>query len=109
MWNSKLIRHPDQIQGLHHFSAQIFNQDGSPVSGLKNLKVWKARRSRGTISLDKLDKMEFEEGWHFVRVLPRTEDGEQIPLSLSAQTEEDDLPKPNESAPFYVLLDGTVD
>lgn len=63
-----------------------------------------------------LNKIEWEEGWHFVRVLAQTESGDLIPLvdpnghavAWSADTELA-LPGPNESDLFYVLPDTEVE
>jgi hypothetical protein len=105
--NFEVTPHPSQIRGLSHFSAQVFYQppqdDAPPVLvGLKKtIKVWKARRTTATISFSKLDKIDFDEGWHFVRVLPWTDTEDPIPLE-SPPLHIKSSP-PNESEWFYVI------
>ncbi|WP_375478400.1 hypothetical protein [uncultured Nostoc sp.] len=77
----KVDPHPQQIEGLAHFSIQIMTQDGCTVGSAKKVKVWKTKNQNKNVTLDKLDKFEFEEGWHFVRVLPWTENDDPIPLA----------------------------
>ena len=57
-------------------------------------------RTHATVSLSKLDKVAFEEGWHYVRVLPWTADGDPIPVD---EPTEPTGKSANESEPFYVL------
>lgn len=99
--------HPGQVQGLHHFTVQILTKDGGPVGKAKKVKVWRAKRHSCTVSLDKLNKIDFEEGWYLVRILPWTENDDPIPLiAKDSELSGSELPKPNESEPFYVLPEG---
>ncbi len=54
-----------------------------------------------------MSKIEFEEGWHFIRVLPWTTEGDQIPMESPAD------PGTSrhlyESEPFYVLPAGEIE
>jgi DNA phosphorothioation-dependent restriction protein DptH len=95
--------HPGHIQGLHHFSVQIVAKDGDPVGVAKQVRVWKSKKTSSTVTLDRLQKVEFEEGWHVVRVLPWTADGDPIPLDLSDAEASSNGWRPYESEPFYVL------
>lgn len=101
--------HPGQVQGLSTFSVQIISRDGGPVGKVKNVKVWKPKRNTCTVALDKLNKVEFEEGWHSVRVLPWTENGEPIPMVEPPGDFSGEEPRPNESEPFYVLPEGIIE
>lgn len=95
--------HPSHIQGLHHFSVQIVAKDGDPVGVAKQVRAWKSKKTSSTVTLDRLQKVEFEEGWHVVRVLPWTADGDPIPLDLSDAEASSNGWRPYESEPFYVL------
>jgi DNA phosphorothioation-dependent restriction protein DptH len=108
--------HPTQVSGLDHFTVQIMAREGShqdtasPVGTAKKVKSWKATRSTCSVALDKLNKIEFdpEGGWHFIRVLAWTADGDPIPLATKDSKEAylfDPLPG-NESEPFFVLPGG---
>jgi DNA phosphorothioation-dependent restriction protein DptH len=96
--------HPTHVHGLHHFSVQIFAQDGGSIGVAKNVKVWQSKRTSCSMTLDKLHKAEFEEGWHFMRVLPWTAEGDQIPLAGVDKESTRDGSRAHESEPFYVLL-----
>jgi DNA phosphorothioation-dependent restriction protein DptH len=92
--------HPSQVQGLDYFTVQIMSRDTGPVGVARKVKVWKAARSACTASFTKLNKTEFEEGWHVVRVLPWTADGDPIPIEESTKQMGK---RTNESEPFYIL------
>ena len=92
--------HPRQVQGLEHFTVQVISREAGPVGASRKLKVWKAARTRASVSLLKLNRVDFEEGWHHVRVLPWTADGDPIPLD---EPDDQTAKRTNESEPFYVL------
>ena len=78
--------------------------------------AWTSNRPDATVSFAKFNKVDWEEGWHFIRVLAQTEAGDLIPLvdaSGNADSvggaDEDFAPRPNESDLFYVLPDGDAD
>ena len=94
--------HPRQVRGLDHFTAQIIAKDAGPVGAARKVKVWKPAKTHAAVSFLKLNRIDFEEGWHHVRVLPWTADGDPIPVEEPAdQTGK----RSNESEPFYVLPD----
>jgi DNA phosphorothioation-dependent restriction protein DptH len=113
----KVDPHPQQIQGLDHFTIQIINQDGCTIGGTKKVKTWKPKNPKKSITLDKLDKFEFEEGWHFVRILPWTVNSDPIPLAESnnlfnnlSNSSTITQSKPSyESELFYVLPEAEID
>ncbi|MDE0460496.1 MAG: hypothetical protein OXI15_24690 [Chromatiales bacterium] len=92
--------HPRQVRGLDHFTVQIISREAGPVGATRKLKVWKAARTHASVSLAKLNQVAFEEGWHHVRVLPWTADGDPIPLD---EPGDQTAKRTNESEPFYVL------
>ena len=92
--------HPRQVQGLDHFTVQIISREAGPVGAVRKLKVWKAARTHASAALLKLNRVDFEEGWHHVRVLPWTADGDSIPLD---EPDDHTAKRTNESEPFYVL------
>ena len=99
--------HPGKVCGLDHFTVQIISQNDGPVGKSKKVKVWTPNRLQCTTSLDKLNKIEFEEGWHFIRVLPWTADGDPIPLESDSGSEV--AKRSYESEPFYVLPGGNLE
>ena len=92
--------HPGQVQGLDHFTVQVISREAGPVGAVRKLKVWKAARTYASVALLKLNRVDFEEGWHHVRVLPWTADGDPIPLD---EPDDPTAKRTNESEPFYVL------
>jgi DNA phosphorothioation-dependent restriction protein DptH len=99
--------HPGKVSGLDHFTVQIVSQSDGPVGKSKKVKAWTPNRLQCTASLDKLNKIEFEEGWHFIRVLPWTADGDPIPLEADSGSE--GAKRSYESEPFYVLPGGSIE
>ena len=97
---------PGKVSALDHFTVQLVSQSDGPVGKSKKVKAWTHNRLQCTTSLAKLNKIEFEEGWHFIRVLPWTADGDPIPLT--AGSESDLAKRSNESEPFYVLPGGSI-
>jgi hypothetical protein len=104
----EVIPEPGKITGLAYFTVQIVSQNSGPVGKSKKMKAWAANRSQGNVSLSKLNALEFEEGWHFIRILPWTADGDLMPMEKES--------KPNtetkhdyESELFYVLPEGSID
>lgn len=97
--------HPSKVSGLDHFTVQIISQNQGPVGKSKKIKAWVPNRLHCTVSLTKLNKIEFEEGWHFIRVLPWTADDDPIPL----ESESESSKRVNESEPFYVLPRGSLE
>ena len=108
--------HPTKIQGLAKFVAQVISKEHGPIGLVRGKALWKTATDRTSISFSALNKIEWEEGWHFVRVLPQTESGDLIPLvdlnghpvAWSADIESS-RPAPNESDLFYVLPDTEVE
>lgn len=97
---------PSQVQGLDHFTVQIMSRDSGPVGVARKVMVWRAARPTCTASFTKLNKIEFEEGWHFVRVLPWTAEGDPIPIEEPAAQK---AKRTNESEPFYVLPEAALE
>lgn len=99
--------HPTKVSGLDYFTVQIISQNDGPVGKSKKVKVWKPKRTKATVNLLKLNKIEFEEGWHFIRVLPWTADGDPIPFE--SEPDSAMAKRSYESEPFYVLPEGNLE
>lgn len=103
----KVAPHPEKVSGLDHFTVQIISQNDGPVGKSKKVKVWTPNRLQCTTNLTKLNQIEFEEGWHFIRVMPWTADGDPIPLKEDSASE--GVKRSYESEPFYVLPGGNIE
>ena len=99
--------HPGKVNGLDYFTVQIVSQNDGPVGKSKKVKAWTPNCLQCTTNLSKLNKIEFEEGWHFIRVLPWTADGDPIPLETNSASER--AKRSYESEPFYVLPGGSIE
>ncbi|MEX5015847.1 methylation-associated defense system ATP-binding protein MAD8 [Klebsiella pneumoniae] len=99
--------HPGKVSGLDHFMVQIISQNDGPVGKSKKVKAWTPNRLQCTASLAKLNKIEFDEGWHFIRVMPWTADGDPIPLEADSTSK--GAKHSYESEPFYVLPGGNIE
>ncbi|MFA0223247.1 ATP-binding protein, partial [Vibrio splendidus] len=100
---------PSEVNGLAKYKAQVFTQQGDFV-GL--IKVGKASaKSAVTITFNKLTGIEWEEGWHYIRIQAFDEndellplvDEEQAPLPWGTSSAEEAGSRVNESELFYVL------
>lgn len=102
--------HPMKVQGLSKFVAQVISKEHGPIGLARSKAIWKSAADKATITFSALNKIDWEEGWHFVRILAQTESGDLIPLvdasghavAWSADSETT-LPRSNESDLFYVL------
>ena len=109
--------HPGRVQGLAKFRLQVISKIHGPVGLVRSKAVWKTKTQQATVGFNKLGKIDWEEGWHFVRVTPLTEDGDLIPLvdadggplPWAPDDSDDTAIRPNESDLFYVLPDDEVD
>lgn len=107
---------PSRVSGLTRFVAQVVSRDNGPVGLVRRKSAWKGAAEKATISFPSLNKVEWEEGWHFVRILAETEDGGLVPL---VDENGKDIPwhgdpasgvfLPNESDVFYVVADSEVE
>ena len=97
--------HPRRIQGLDHFTVQIVSHDTGPVGASRKIRVWRAARTHSRVLFPRLDRIDFEEGWHRVRVLPWTQDGDPLPIDDPSGDDPSGQAgkRSNESEPFYVL------
>jgi DNA phosphorothioation-dependent restriction protein DptH len=97
--------HPSQVSALSYFTVQIMSQAAGPTGVTKKVKAWRPKRKTCTVALSKLDKVEFDEGWHYIRVLPWAEDGDPVSLDGDSTTSS---PR-NESDLFYILPSAVIE
>lgn len=107
----RVAPHPSKVHGLNRFVAQVISKEHGPVGLVRGKAAWKTPRLDTTVTFTRVNKIEWEEGWHFVRVLAQTDDGELIPLvdehgqPLPWGSDEDSagVKRPHESDLFYVV------
>lgn len=108
--------HPSKVQGLRRFVAQVVSRENGPIGLVRRKAAWTRASDSATVTFSSIGKVEWEEGWHFVRLLAETEDGDLVPL---VDETGDPVPwnpapntatvRPNESDAFYVLTDEDVE
>ncbi|MGB3790952.1 MAG: hypothetical protein WA949_23305, partial [Phormidesmis sp.] len=110
--------YPSKVNGLAKFVAQVISEEtGAPVGLVRNKTAWTTKKAAAKISFSRYQKFAWEEGWHYIRILPLTEAGDVLPLvdpeghplKWSHKAEDSTDTYPNESDLFYVLPDDNVD
>lgn len=109
---------PSKVKSLARFVLQVMSEDGASVGLVKSVAAWKSAKDRTTVTFSRLNKIEWEEGWCYIRVAAVTEDGDPVPLLdehgepldwRTRTSRESNERNPNESDSFYVLPDGEID
>jgi hypothetical protein len=105
---------PSKVLGLSRFVAEVVSRDNGPTGYRRRKAAWTQNRDSTTISFSGINKVDWEEGWHFVRIYAETDDGERIPLQDAAgqhlpRIQNPDQDFPNQSGLFYVLTEEDVD
>lgn len=107
---------PSRVEGLSRFVAEVVSRDNGPTGLRRRKAAWTKGTDSGVIAFSSIGKIDWEEGWHFVRVYGETEDGDRIPLadgegnpirfnSDASAT----LGNANESDLFYVVTDDEIE
>jgi hypothetical protein len=106
---------PSKVDGLSRFVAEVVSRDNGPTGLRRRKAAWARATDTGTIAFLSIGKIDWEEGWHFVRVYAETEDGDRVPLldesrnKLSMLANGGEGSNPNESDLFYVVTDDDVE
>jgi DNA phosphorothioation-dependent restriction protein DptH len=107
---------PARVQGLARFVVQVISKEAGPVGLARSKAAWTGSQLQTSVSFSRYGRIEWDEGWHFVRVLAQTEEGELVPLTDEAgkplpwtSAEGGSAARPNESDLFYVLPAEEVD
>lgn len=107
---------PMKVEGLSRFVAEVVSRDNGPTGLRRRKAAWTKASDAGVIAFSSIGKVDWEEGWHFVRIYAETEDGDRIPLvdvdgnPIHAWNESSDSKiLANESDLFYVVTDEDVE
>jgi len=108
---------PSKVEGLARFVAEVVSRDNGPTGLRRRKTAWAKNTDAGLISFTSIGKVDWEEGWHFVRIYAETESGERIPLVDGQQggltrygaISEDGHAVSHESDLFYVVTDDEVE
>jgi ABC-type branched-subunit amino acid transport system ATPase component len=107
---------PSRVAGLSRFVAEVVSRDNGPTGLRRRKAAWIKSTDSGVIAFSSIGKIDWEEGWHFVRVYAETEAGDQISLKdeagnfvrFSSDASENQA-HINESDLFYVVTDDEVE
>ncbi|OXJ18401.1 ATP-binding protein [Burkholderia sp. AU6039] len=107
---------PSKVEGLSRFVAEVVSRDNGPIGLRRRKAAWTKGTDSGAIAFSSIGKIDWEEGWHCVRVYAETEDGDRIPLAdgegnpvrFNSDASETHA-SPNESDLFYVVTDDEVE
>ena len=103
---------PDKVDGLARFALQVISKEDGPVGLVRNVKAWTGKRTTAKATFTGLKKPDWQNGWHFVRVVPLSDDGDLIPLldsdgqPIPWSDQTDPEQGPNETDLFYVFKGG---
>jgi DNA phosphorothioation-dependent restriction protein DptH len=107
---------PSKVEGLSRFVAEVISRDNGPTGLRRRKAAWARGTDSGAIAFSSVGKIDWEEGWHYVRVYAETEDGDRIPLADGEgnplrfnRDASETHASPNESDLFYVVTDDEVE
>ena len=89
---------PRTVEGLEKFRIELVSEDGGPIGRIVHVGKGKAARAEYKATLSRLNRIDWEEGWHYIRVVPLDTDGEPLDVAPGAY----DL-HGGESERFYVV------
>lgn len=109
----RIAPQPSHVEGLAKLIAQVVSKETGPVGLVRSKKAWPSSRLTATIEINNVQKVDWEDGWHFVRILAQTENGDLIPLidesghplPWGVEDEQAAVPRPNESDLFLVVTE----
>ncbi|WP_062204352.1 hypothetical protein [Streptomyces sp. NBRC 109706] len=89
---------PRKVEGLERFRVEIVSESGGPIGRASHIGKGKTAKPEYKKALGRLNKIDWEEGWHYVRVVPLNAEDETLHVAPGAH----DLPG-GESERFYVV------
>ncbi|MFI6004783.1 hypothetical protein ACIA98_30985 [Streptomyces sp. NPDC051366] len=95
---------PRKVEGLARFRVEIVSESGGPIGRITHIGKGARPKAEYKVSLLRLNKIDWEEGWHFVRVVPLDENDDPLDVLPGAH----DLPG-GESEHFYVVPGGEIE
>ncbi|MFE7273160.1 ATP-binding protein [Streptomyces sp. NPDC057623] len=98
--------HPDprKVEGLEKFRVEIVSESGGPIGRAAHVGKGKTAKPEYKKALERLNRIDWEEGWHYIRVVPLDAQGEPLGVAPGAH----DLPG-GESERFYVVPDAEAE
>lgn len=96
---------PLKVEGLERFRVEIVSESGGPIGRIAHVaKGTRAKPDYKTPPLRRLNKIDWEEGWHYLKITPLDAAGDALDIAPGTH----DLPG-GESERFYVVPEGEVE
>ncbi|WP_232027010.1 methylation-associated defense system ATP-binding protein MAD8 [Streptomyces lincolnensis] len=95
---------PRKVEGLEKFRVEIVSESGGPIGRAAHVGKSKTAKPEYKKALGRLNRIDWEEGWHYIRVVPLDAQGEPLDVTPGAH----DLPG-GESERFYVVPDAEAE
>ncbi|MGI5206148.1 methylation-associated defense system ATP-binding protein MAD8 [Spirillospora sp. CA-108201] len=89
---------PRTVEGLEKFRVEIVSEDGGPIGRVAHVSKGKTAKPEYKKALSRLNRIDWEEGWHYIRVVPLNAEGDPLNVAPGAHG----LPG-GESERFYVV------
>lgn len=112
----KVAPTPARVPAVSRFVVQIISKDRGPVGISRAKAAWRDAKDHATVTFTGLRLDDWEDGWHYARVLALSTDGESVPL---LDLRGNPVPRgndaalggsrPHESDLFYVYAGGDVE
>lgn len=95
---------PRKVEGLDRFRVEIVFENGGPIGRIAHVATGRVAKAEYKAPLRRLNKIDWEEGWHYVRVTPLDTSGEALDVTPSG-----DGQPGGESERFYVIPDAQTE
>ncbi|MFJ4095259.1 ATP-binding protein [Kitasatospora sp. NPDC089913] len=95
---------PLKVDGLERFRVEIVSENGGPIGRAAHIGKGTRAKPEYKVKLTRLNKIDWEEGWHYVRVTPLDGSGDALDVAPSAHEQAG-----GESERFYVIPHAETD
>ncbi|CDR06536.1 methylation-associated defense system ATP-binding protein MAD8 [Streptomyces iranensis] len=95
---------PRKVEGLERFRVEIVSENGGPIGRIAHVGKGKAAKTEYKAPLRRLNKIDWEEGWHYVRVTPLDRSDDALEVAPAAHEQPG-----GESERFYVIPDAETE
>ncbi|WP_103504822.1 MULTISPECIES: hypothetical protein [unclassified Streptomyces] len=95
---------PLKVEGLDRFRVEILSEGGGPIGRIAHVAKGTRAKPDYKAPLRHLNKIDWEEGWHYLKVTPLDASGDALDVAPGGH----DLPG-GESERFYVVPEGEAE
>lgn len=95
---------PLKVEGLERFRVEIVSESGGPIGRIAHVTKGTRAKPDYKAPLSRLNKIDWEEGWHYLKITPLDASGDALDIAPGAHG----LPG-GESERFYVVPEGEAE